>query len=265
MLILSLQYNSYGGSDKLWALVIEAAVIGMLFFGAVCLAERIARALAAGVPARTRAAGRGADGRARTSPRNGRAAAAPAVWKTRAAAAVWSSSLVLALWQTQVIHAMLNIQTFQLPLPSQIWTPSGQRGRDLWIGTWYTRGRGRGRAGAGRGPRLPHGGALRAVRRAAAGADAAGRVGQLHPDRRLHAIVSRWLGFDQPTRIVVVAMMTFAPMVISAYKGLTALDNSSLDLMHSYAATPCRLSSSCACRAACPMSSARSKWARPPR
>ena len=39
--MLSLQYNSYGGSDKLWALVIEAAVIGMLFFGAVTLAERL--------------------------------------------------------------------------------------------------------------------------------------------------------------------------------------------------------------------------------
>lgn len=40
VLILSLQYNSYGGSDKLWALVIEAAIIGILFFGAVSLAER---------------------------------------------------------------------------------------------------------------------------------------------------------------------------------------------------------------------------------
>jgi NitT/TauT family transport system permease protein len=50
-------------------------------------------------------------------------------------------------------------------------------------------------------------------------------------------IVSRWLGFDQPTRIVVVAIMTFAPMVVSAYKGLTSLNNESLDLMYSYAAT----------------------------
>ncbi len=40
-LMISLQYNSYGGSDRLWALVIEAAAIGMLFFGAVSLAERI--------------------------------------------------------------------------------------------------------------------------------------------------------------------------------------------------------------------------------
>jgi NitT/TauT family transport system permease protein len=41
VLILSLQYNSYGGSDKLWALVLEAAIIGMLFFGLVSLVERL--------------------------------------------------------------------------------------------------------------------------------------------------------------------------------------------------------------------------------
>ncbi len=41
VLILSLQYNSYGGSDKLWALVLEAAVIGIIFFGAVGWAERL--------------------------------------------------------------------------------------------------------------------------------------------------------------------------------------------------------------------------------
>src|SRR5437764_13676689 len=47
---------------------------------------------------------------------------------------------VLVLWQMQVIHALLRIQTFQLPLPSQIIDSFGQRGRDLWIGTWYTLG-----------------------------------------------------------------------------------------------------------------------------
>jgi NitT/TauT family transport system permease protein len=41
VLILSLQYNSYGGSDKLWALVLEAAIIGIIFFGAITLAERL--------------------------------------------------------------------------------------------------------------------------------------------------------------------------------------------------------------------------------
>src|SRR5688500_10769394 len=47
---------------------------------------------------------------------------------------------VIALWEAQVIHALLNIKIFQLPLPSQIVAKFGERGRDLWIGTWYTLG-----------------------------------------------------------------------------------------------------------------------------
>ena len=47
---------------------------------------------------------------------------------------------MLILWQAQAIHALLNIQTFQLPLPSQIAQSFTERSRDLWIGTWYTLG-----------------------------------------------------------------------------------------------------------------------------
>ena len=41
VLIVKLQYSSYAASDKLWALIIEAAFIGMIFFLAVNLLERI--------------------------------------------------------------------------------------------------------------------------------------------------------------------------------------------------------------------------------
>lgn len=41
VLILKLQYNAYAVSDKLWALIIEVALIGMLFFLAVSVLERI--------------------------------------------------------------------------------------------------------------------------------------------------------------------------------------------------------------------------------
>ncbi len=41
VLILKLQYNAYAVSDKLWALIIEIALIGMLFFLAVSLLERL--------------------------------------------------------------------------------------------------------------------------------------------------------------------------------------------------------------------------------
>jgi NitT/TauT family transport system permease protein len=144
---------------------------------------------------------------------------------------------VLALWQMQVIHALLNIKTFQLPLPSQIIDSFGQRGRDLWIGTWYTVGE----ALVG----LAFGAGLGFVTAALfvqfdflrRGLMPLSAAANAIPVVAITPLVSRWLGFDQPTRIVVVAVMTFAPMVISAYKGLTSLDNNSVDLMYSYAAT----------------------------
>jgi NitT/TauT family transport system permease protein len=146
--------------------------------------------------------------------------------------------IVILLWQFQAIHALLNIKIFQLPLPSQIIESFGLRGEDLWVGSWYTIGEAvAGLAlGAGLGFLtallfIQWGGFRRGLMPLAVAANAI-------PIIAITPIVSRWLGFDQPTRIVVVAIMTFAPMVVSAYKGLTSLNNESLDLMHSYAATP---------------------------
>lgn len=145
---------------------------------------------------------------------------------------------IILLWQLQVIHAALNIKTFQLPLPSQILEAFGKRSEDLWVGSWYTIGEAV--AGLAIGSVLGFvsallfiqwGGLRRGLMPLAVSANAI-------PIIAITPIVSKWLGFDQPTRIVVVSIMTFAPMVVSAYKGLTSLNNASLDLMHSYAATP---------------------------
>ncbi len=144
--------------------------------------------------------------------------------------------IVLGLWQSEVLHNILNIKTFQLPLPTQIIESAGRRSRDLWIGTNYT--------------------LLEAVLGLLIGSAVGflmallfvwfdfARRGLLPlaittnalPIIAFVPIVSRWFGFDQPTRIAVVTMMTFAPMVVSAYKGLTSLDSNSADLMHTYAA-----------------------------
>ncbi|MFL5732687.1 MAG: ABC transporter permease [Chloroflexia bacterium] len=161
----------------------------------------------------------------------------PVEWAKAVLPPVLVFVVVVALWQMQVLHALLRIQTFQLPLPSQIIDSFGQRGRDLWIGIWYTLGE----ALVG----LAVGGGLGfltaalfvqydVLRRGLMPLSAAANA---IPIIAITPIVSRWLGFDQPTRIVVVVIMTFAPMVISAYKGLTSLDNNSLDLMRSYGAS----------------------------
>jgi NitT/TauT family transport system permease protein len=146
--------------------------------------------------------------------------------------------LVLLLWQFQIIHSILNIKTFQLPLPSQIIESFGSRALDLWTGTWYTLGEAV--VGLLVGAGLGFVSALVFVQSAALrrGLMPLAVTANAIPIIAITPIVSRWLGFDQPTRIVVVAIMTFAPMVVSAYKGLTSLNNESLDLMYSYAATP---------------------------
>ncbi len=144
--------------------------------------------------------------------------------------------VLLALWQFEVLHALLNIKTFQLPLPSQIVEAAGRRSRDLWIGMNYTLleavlGLGIGSAA----------GFLMALlfvwfNFARRGLMPIAVTTNAIPIIAFVPIMSRWFGFDQPTRIAVVTMMTFAPMVVSAYKGLTSLDNNSADLMHTYAA-----------------------------
>ncbi|MEO8289271.1 MAG: ABC transporter permease [Chloroflexota bacterium] len=146
--------------------------------------------------------------------------------------------VILLLWQFQIIHAILNIKTFQLPLPGQIIESFGTRSRDLWIGTWYTLGEAV--VGLLIGAGLGFLSALIFVQSSTLrrGLMPLAVAANAIPIIAITPIVSRWLGFDQPTRIVVVALMTFAPMVVSAYKGLTSLNNESLDLMYSYAATP---------------------------
>lgn len=146
--------------------------------------------------------------------------------------------VVILLWQFQVLHALLGIKTFQLPLPGQIIEAFGARSEDLWVGSWYTIGEAVAGLLLGSGLGfvaallfIKWGGLRRGLMPLAVSANAI-------PIIAITPIVSRWLGFDQPTRIVVVAIMTFAPMVVSAYKGLTSLNNESLDLMHSYAASP---------------------------
>lgn len=145
--------------------------------------------------------------------------------------------VVLLLWQFEVIHAILNIKTFQLPVPSQILASAGNRSYDLWVGTLYTLVEAV--AGLALGSAVGFMMALLFIwfDFARRGLMPLAVTTNAIPIIAFVPIASRWFGFDQPTRITVVTLMTFAPMVVSAYKGLTSLDNNSLDLMHTYAAS----------------------------
>lgn len=51
-------------------------------------------------------------------------------------------------------------------------------------------------------------------------------------------VMNNWFGIDNPlSKMAIVAIMTFFPMMINTLRGLTIVDKNSLELMHSYAAT----------------------------
>ena len=51
-------------------------------------------------------------------------------------------------------------------------------------------------------------------------------------------IANNWFSSESPfSRITIVALMTFFPIMINAVRGLTTVDPSALELMHSYAAS----------------------------
>jgi NitT/TauT family transport system permease protein len=146
---------------------------------------------------------------------------------------------VLAAWQFGVVHTVLRLQEFQLPYPDQIWQTLVDRRDVLWRdAVEYTAFEAAGGlligAAAGfacavlfvnvpflqRGA-LPIAASLNSI-----------------PIIAVSPIAVLWLGFGQPSKMAVVALMTFAPMVVNAYKGLSSVDRQSLELMASLAANP---------------------------
>jgi NitT/TauT family transport system permease protein len=145
---------------------------------------------------------------------------------------------VLVFWQSGALHAALGLRDFQLPYPLQIAEALVDRADILlfdalvYTGFEAVAGLAIGavvgflcawlfvsvpllRAGA-----LPIAAALNSI-----------------PIVAVAPIAVLWLGFGQPSKIAVVALMTFAPMVVNAYKGLSSIDGRALDLMDSLAAS----------------------------
>jgi NitT/TauT family transport system permease protein len=145
---------------------------------------------------------------------------------------------LLGLWQAGLFHAAFGLRDFQLPYPAQIAEALADRydillyealvytGFEAVVGlligavagflcAWLFVRVPLLRAGA-----LPIAAALNAM-----------------PIVAVAPIAVLWLGFGQPSKIAVVALMTFAPMVVNAYKGLSSIDGRALDLMDSVAAS----------------------------
>jgi NitT/TauT family transport system permease protein len=147
--------------------------------------------------------------------------------------------VILGVWQIGAIHTLLRIREFQLPYPLQIAQAMVDRADVLWRdAAQYTA------------PEAAVGlvlGALAGFGCAVlfasvpflqrGGLPIAASLNSI-PIIAVSPVAVLWLGFGQSSKIAVVALMVFAPMVVNAFKGLYSVDPQSLELMASVAATP---------------------------
>ena len=173
-----------------------------------------------------------------------RLSAHPAGTRAAERAATWGPplailGLVLAVWQLGLVHLVFGLKSFQLPYPLDIAQAMLDRADLLWrdalLYTAFEAAVGLllgGLVGFGcaalcvgvpflRRGALPIFASLNSI-----------------PIIAISPIAVLWLGFGQPSKIAVVALMTFAPMVVNAFKGLSSVDTESLELMTSLAASP---------------------------
>lgn len=147
--------------------------------------------------------------------------------------------LVLITWQAGIIHRVFGLRGFQLPYPVDIAQALGDRAdvlaRDAILFTGFEAVAGLllgGLAGFGCALLFAHVPVLRQ------GALPLAASLNSIPIVAVSPIAVLWLGFGPPSKIAVVALMTFAPMLVHAFKGLYSIDGESLDLMASLAAGP---------------------------
>ena len=147
--------------------------------------------------------------------------------------------VLLGLWQVGAFHALFRLREFQLPYPLQIAQAIVDRWDVLWRDAVLYTGP-EAAAGLILGGLLGFGCAVlfASVPFLQRGALPIAASFNSIPIIAVSPIAVLWLGFGQPSKIAVVALMVFAPMVINAFKGLYSIEPQSLELMTSLAASP---------------------------
>ncbi|MER1998495.1 MAG: ABC transporter permease [Lysinibacillus sp.] len=143
----------------------------------------------------------------------------------------------ILLWELEIFHSLLNLKTYQLPLPSVIYSAIQENFSTLLNFSGYTFieaffglliGSSLGFIIALIATAFPKWGkswltlvvALNAV-----------------PIVALAPIMNLWFGNGIGSRIAIVTVVTMVAMAVNAHKGMTNVNPLSLDLMHSYAAS----------------------------
>ncbi len=170
-------------------------------------------------------------------PAGTRTPAALAARVRRAGPALVAFVLVIVLWET--LTTVFNVQAFVLPKPSVIVDRFFATSSVIWGAGWNTLLEALG--GLAAGTVLGVLVALATVRWVAIReglmpfAIAANSV----PIIALAPITNAWFSITSPvSKIAVVAVVVFFPVMINTARGLTEVDDEELELLHSYAATP---------------------------
>ncbi len=144
--------------------------------------------------------------------------------------------VVLLLWEGLV--GAFKIQRFLLPAPSLIWTTFWRVLPDLLVSTGYTAGNALGG--------LLLGAALGVIVALATARWTVISEGLMPfaiavnamPIIALAPILNQWFGLQNPlSKISVVALLVFFPVMINMVRGLTQVNPAALELMRSYAAS----------------------------
>ncbi len=142
----------------------------------------------------------------------------------------------LLLWQLKVFHLLFHLKTYQLPLPSAIFTAITDHMDILLPYAGYTLSEAM--IGMLIGSAIGFLIALLATAWPKWGKESVLIIAALNavPIVALAPIMNLWFGDGMGSRIAIVAATTMAAMAINAHKGLSMVDPLALDLMHTYAA-----------------------------
>lgn len=146
---------------------------------------------------------------------------------------------LLAVWQVGLVHAAFRLRAFQLPYPLDIAQALVDRSDVLARDAVQFTGP-EALVGLLLGAAIGFGCAVLCVGVPFLRRGALPILASLNsiPIIAVSPIAVLWLGFGPPSKIAVVALMTFAPMVVNAFKGLYSIDRASIELMESLAASP---------------------------
>jgi NitT/TauT family transport system permease protein len=139
----------------------------------------------------------------------------------------------LILWE--LVVRLFNIQGFLLPAPSLIAETFAQNSASLLDRGWYTFEEALGGYVIGCGLGLLFGLITARFKTLSAAFMPFAIAINAVPIIALSPLVRIWFGIDQSSKIVLVAILCFFPVLISTVRGLTAASSAAIDLMRSYA------------------------------